>query len=250
MLAVDRFPRVRAPFLTRAEMAEVDRLMVEEYGIGVTRMMENAGRHLAHLARVLFLGGNPVGRSVAVVAGTGGNGGGALACARRLAGWGARVSVVLGRGRPRPGTAAAEQLAILERLHISVASAWPAGNEGVDLVIDGLVGYGLAGPLDDRAAMLVEAVNGTAAPVLALDLPSGLDANRGPAGPALVRADATLTLALPKVGLADAGSRPFVGRVFLADIGIPPAVYAAPSVGRSVGPIFAISDIVRVEGLP
>jgi hypothetical protein len=83
------------PWLTKEQMAEVDRLMVDEARILLLQMMESAGRHLAHLARVRFLGGDPRGRTVVVLAGTGGNGGGALVAARRLGGWGARVKVVV-----------------------------------------------------------------------------------------------------------------------------------------------------------
>jgi NAD(P)H-hydrate epimerase len=72
------------PYLTADQMVEVDRAMIEDYHIGLVQMMENAGRNLAHLARVRFLESNPSGKPVVVLAGTGGNGGGALVCARRL----------------------------------------------------------------------------------------------------------------------------------------------------------------------
>ena len=69
------------PFITTDQMREVDRIMVEEYGISLVQMMENAGGNLAHLARSRFLGGNAAGRRVLVLAGRGGNGGGGLVCA-------------------------------------------------------------------------------------------------------------------------------------------------------------------------
>ena len=82
------------PMLTTEQMREVDRLMVGEYKILLIQMMENAGRNLAHLARRRFLNGNPIGRSILVLVGTGGNGGGGLVCARRLHNWGAQVHVL------------------------------------------------------------------------------------------------------------------------------------------------------------
>ncbi len=83
------------PYLTTDQMREVDRMMMETYGIGLIQMMENAGRNLAHLARTRFLNGDPREREIVILAGRGGNGGGGLVCARRLHNWGAAVRVFL-----------------------------------------------------------------------------------------------------------------------------------------------------------
>ena len=77
------------------QMIEVDRLMMEEYHIELIQMMEYAGRCLAIVARDVFFDNDPQDKNICVLAGTGGNGGGALVCARRLSSWGANVSVVL-----------------------------------------------------------------------------------------------------------------------------------------------------------
>lgn len=85
------FPQIderKIPFLTTDQMREVDRAMIEDYGIQLIQMMENAGRNLAELARRRFLNSRPSGQKVIVLAGTGGNGGGGLVCARRLHNWG------------------------------------------------------------------------------------------------------------------------------------------------------------------
>lgn len=95
--ALDTLPRLLAanmPVVTREQMREVDRLMIEEFGIQLLQMMENAGLNLAELAR-LHLDGKPAGRRVVVLAGQGNNGGGGLTAARRLSAWGANVEVVL-----------------------------------------------------------------------------------------------------------------------------------------------------------
>jgi NAD(P)H-hydrate epimerase len=89
--------RTDIPFITTDQMRVVDRLMVDEFHIGLEQMMENAGRNLARLAVDRFLDGTPEGKRVIVLAGSGGNGGGGLVAARRLAGWGASVSVRLTR---------------------------------------------------------------------------------------------------------------------------------------------------------
>ena len=84
-------PAEEIPFLTTRQMIEVDRLMTAEYGIDLVRMMENAGRNLARLAVDRFFDGDPSGKRVTVLAGTGGNGGGVLVAARRLHAWGACI---------------------------------------------------------------------------------------------------------------------------------------------------------------
>ena len=73
--------QANVPYLTAEQMIEVDRAMSEDFHIGLMQMMENAGRNLAHLARIRFLDGNPMGKAIVILAGTGGNGGGALVCA-------------------------------------------------------------------------------------------------------------------------------------------------------------------------
>ena len=103
MHEIPRAPTDGVPYVTTDQMREVDRLMVEEYGIVLLQMMENAGRGLARLARERFLDGDARGRSVVVMAGSGGNGGGGLVCARRLAGWGAAVHVWLANEPERLG---------------------------------------------------------------------------------------------------------------------------------------------------
>ncbi|MEE8157916.1 MAG: NAD(P)H-hydrate epimerase, partial [Dehalococcoidia bacterium] len=91
----------KLPYLTTEQMREVDRLMIEEYGILLIQMMENAGRNLAHLARRRFLDGDSQGSRVLVLAGTGGNGGGGLVCARHLRNQGADVRVFTTAGASR-----------------------------------------------------------------------------------------------------------------------------------------------------
>ncbi len=109
------------PFLTADQMREVDRLMIEEYGIELLQMMENAGRSLADLARERFLDDNPRRRVVVLLAGAGGNGGGGLVAARRLHTWGARVHVLLTRDAETYGGVPARQLATLRRMGVAHA---------------------------------------------------------------------------------------------------------------------------------
>ena len=222
------------PSVTADQMREVDRVMTEELGIGLAWMMENAGVHLAQLAISRFAPD-----TVTVLAGAGGNGGGGLVAARHLANRGVRVSVALAR-EPAPGSVAAHQLAIAERLGL------PIGREGrpgpADLVVDALIGYSLRAAPTGRTADLITWANTQPAPILALDVPSGLDATTGETAGICIAAIATLTLALPKTGLADTDR---AGELYLADIGVPPSVYAR--LGIEVPALFREHEVIRVR---
>jgi NAD(P)H-hydrate epimerase len=232
--------------VTVAQMREVDRSMVEDFGIDLVRMMELAGRHLAEVARWHLPGRDAAGRSVVVLAGGGGNGGGALVAARRLAGWGARVTVLLSTPSARLAGVPAEQLAILERIPVAILDDDPEEDEVADLVLDGLIGYGRNGPPTGRTAELIGWANGQDAPIVSLDVPSGLDPDTGTPDAPTILAEATVTLALPKTGLLAPEARLFVGDLYLADIGVPPELYERQMLALEVGPVFSRHDIVRL----
>ncbi len=237
--------RGEVPYLSAGQMIEVDRAMIEDFGIELVQMMENAGRNLAHLARVRFLDGDPSGKRVAVMAGTGGNGGGALVCARRLLGWGARVRVFTTRPDERFAPVPAHQLRILRRLRAGVSASADLDHV-TDLIVDGIFGYSLRDAPRDAAGGLIRQANVRDAPRLALDIPSGVDATSGEVFDPALRATATMTLALPKKGLRAPGAAAYVGELYLADIGVPPSLYAGPNLGLRVGPIFSEGDILRL----
>ena len=224
--------RSAVPALTTEQMRAVDRAMVEDLHIELVQMMENAGRNLAELAITRF---SPT--SVTVLAGPGGNGGGGLVAARHLINRGFQVQVVLaepGSLTPVP----AHQADILARMGVSTAPRPSAA----DLVIDALIGYSLRGDPVGTAAELITWANDQAAPVLALDTPSGLDLTTGAAGTPAVWAAATLTLALPKVGLLNA---PNAGELYLADISVPSLVYQR--MGLAVPALFRSSSLLRID---
>jgi NAD(P)H-hydrate epimerase len=113
-----------------------------------------------------------------------------------------------------------------------------------DLVLDALIGYSLRGAPREPIASLIRAANASGTSTLALDIPSGLNADLGEASDPTIRAVATLTLALPKVGLTRPAARELVGNLYLADISVPEAVYQR--LGLGVGPIFSQADILAV----
>lgn len=211
-------PRITGsvPTVTADQMAEVDRLATGPYGIDLLQMMELAGRALARTVQATLA---PRSR-ITVAAGGGGNGGGAMVAARRLAGLGFDVEVVLDRAPARLTGSAAHQAAALEAIGVRPATALPA--DAGDGIIDGLIGYGLTDAPTGRASDLIEWIANAGVPVVALDVPSGIDATTGEAPGAFVHADITITLALPKSGLIENNA---AGRLLVADIAIPPDLW-------------------------
>jgi NAD(P)H-hydrate epimerase len=209
------------PWLSVEQMREVDRIMVEELGISLVRMMENAGRSLAQLTHDL-IGGDTSGRTILVLAGPGGNGGGGLVAARHLTVAGAKVAVALSAPGERFAPVPAEQLAIARRLGIPIHDSADSLSEP-DLVIDALLGYGQRGEPHGTTAELVNWSAGRR--LLALDVPSGLELATGRLHTPHVAAEATMTLAAPKAALANPNAADAVGRLFLADISVPALVY-------------------------
>jgi NAD(P)H-hydrate epimerase len=215
------------------QMREVDRIMIEDLGITLERMMENAGRNLAALARERFSPG-----SVTVLAGPGGNGGGGLVAARHLANRGLDVSITTTRDPGRFTPVPRQQAEILRRMGVPFTPE-PAA---ADLIIDAVIGYSIDGDPRGRAAELIRWANDAAVPILALDGPSGLDLTTGRAGKPTIGAAATMTLALPKQGLAEHPK--VVGQLYLADISVPPSVYRR--FGLDVGNLFDNGYVVRI----
>jgi NAD(P)H-hydrate epimerase len=227
------------PAVTAEQMREVDRIAMEDFGLGILQMMENAGRNLAQNV-IDMLGATKA--EVAVLAGAGGNGGAGLCCARHLHNRGFRVWVVLDRGEAALRGAASNQLQILQAAGLQPAgpTQTEAAIRRAGLVVDALIGYSLRGAPRGKVADLIRLCNQYAARVLSLDVPSGLNATTGEAPGVVVRPERTLTLALPKTGL-----QAVPGDLYLADIGIPPEVYLP--LGLSFEPFFGDRYWTRLQ---
>ncbi len=230
------------PYLTTEQMAEVDRIAVEEVGILLVQMMENAGRSLAELARRM-LGGDLSKRRIAILCGSGNNGGGGMVAARNLHNWGARIQIELAVDLSQLKDAPAHQRRILQAMGLTGETDIDLSE--ADLILDTMIGYGIRGDPHDRIAGLIDLANQSAKPVLALDVPSGLDATSGLPGNPCIQAAATLTLALPKVGFRRPSAMPYVGELYLADIGIPPEIYRR--LGLEIQSPFIEESIVKIE---
>jgi len=248
-------PALRAAdvsMVTAAQMAEVDRSAVEEFGITLLQMMEQAGSHLADVVR-LEAGGHLKDLRIVVAVGPGNNGGGGLVAARHLANRGASVRVVLARPALRMSEAARHQLATLiaMEIHCCVATYDLTDDElervlaNADVVVDAVLGYRIHDAPTGEAERLIGFITRAGRPVVSLDLPSGLDPDSGEAAGIAIAATATLTLALPKPGLFQGEGPDRAGRVYLGDIGLPEALYTG--LGISVGHPFSAGLIVLLD---
>ncbi len=208
----------------------MDRVAIEELGVPSIALMENAGRAVAEEAAAML---PPAGGPVAIVAGKGQNAGDGFVAARHLRSRGVPVEVWLAAGEPTGD--AAVNLAVLRRLDVRVA---PAGTDLAErlataaVVVDALLGTGATGEVRGGIRAAIEAANRAGSPVLAVDIPSGLDATTGEVlGACAVRATRTVTLALAKRGFTRGAGPAHAGTVVVADIGIPPE-----AIERVLGP--------------
>ena len=248
-MSLDELPRVRGvPSVTANQMAEVDRVTIEEIAISVDALMENAAHQIARAARALV--GRVDGKRIVGLVGRGNNGGDAAGALRHLAGWGAEVRAEVAAFPDDVRETTARQLISLLQIGPSVVRyANPEAPRGpspnADLLIDGLLGYSARGAPRDLIADLIRAANSSATPILAVDIPSGLDPDTGTGTDVAIHAKATVTLALPKTGLLATGARGAVGELLLADIGIPHLAFAR--VGIDTRRLFVDGDLVRIR---
>lgn len=227
--------------LTSEQSRAVEAAAVEAAGVTLAELMERAGRRVADEVADRF----PDGR-VVILAGPGNNGGDGWVAARTLHAFGREVLVLALREPPRAGeqeqslAAIVAHAAIAEGVAYRIPGAGPAplpGSASVSVaedvrkvaatatvVVDALLGTGSRLPLSDEVAAWCAAANESGAPVLAVDLPTGITADSGAADSAAIRADVTVTFTAPKLGLVTYPAAHHAGDLVIADIGIPDAV--------------------------
>lgn len=215
--------------LTRLQVRAVDRWAIEQLGINSLVLMENAGRQVADAADDYLRSIAPEqAGTIAIVAGPGNNGGDGFVAARHLALRGLQVRTFLIGPPEKLSADAAANLKILQNLHCDVRQVpgpeiadFPATLREFDLLIDAIGGTGINGPLRGEMAQAVEAVNRASRPVIAVDIPTGLDCDTGQPYPPTIRAIATVTFVARKAGFDAPGAAEYTGRVIVADIGVP-----------------------------
>ena len=207
--------------LTRAQVREIDRRAIEEYHIPGVVLMENAARGVVELAAKMLSG--LAGSNVLIVCGGGNNGGDGFAVARHLHNLQFAVEVLTAVDPAELKGEAQVNWDIVNVMKIKTAPANPdlIAQHPSDLVIDALFGTGLSSPPRAESLALIQAINKQSAPVLAVDVPSGLDCDKGEPMGSCVRAARTVTFVAEKVGFAKPRAKHFIGDVTVVDIGCP-----------------------------
>ena len=212
-----------------AQMREMDRQTIEDYGVPGIVLMENAALRVVEVLAERFA---PLkGKRISVVCGKGNNGGDGLAIARHLATrFEADVSVYLASdpAEYRGAAAVNYKMAQAYDLRRTVSGSPLSGRGG--LIIDALLGTGIKGAVSGPYAELIQSMNDSGCPIVAVDVPSGLDADTGKVDGACVRAALTVTFALPKFGLMVYPGAEYAGEVIIANLGMPRAVMQADTV--------------------
>ncbi|MGD1010616.1 MAG: NAD(P)H-hydrate dehydratase [Candidatus Aminicenantales bacterium] len=236
--------------LTSREMKEIDRTTIEDIGIPGPVLMENAGLQVLKALRTRFP--RPADERIVIVAGKGNNGGDGLVVARHLFNAGAKPEVLLMAPRDDVKGDAALNLAIALRLGVPVTEVqtiedWKKCRMSIlhaTVIIDAVFGTGLLRPLAGLYARAVEDINKAGGFKLAVDIPSGLSSDTFEVIGPCVRADTTVCLAAPKIAHLFPPAEEFVGDLFVAAIGIPPALFENPGLklelveDRTVRPFF------------
>jgi hydroxyethylthiazole kinase-like uncharacterized protein yjeF len=235
-------PYPQGEALTCQQIRELDVLAIEHVGIPGLMLMENAGRGVAEFIYGTLV--DPAASHALILCGPGNNGGDGFVVARHLQNAGVRVAVALAAPPEKSTGDARVNLAILERMEVGFMRAYeePGLNavrraaRNADVIVDALLGTGSTGAPRKTMATLIEFANSAPrAQRIAVDIPSGLDADRGEVFEPCFRAAATVTMVAPKVGFASRAAREVVGRVVVVDIGVPRGLIPGrPSTGNGL----------------
>ena len=207
------------PGLTREQMIEVDRIMMNDLKIPIEFMMENAGYALAKFTVDISRFKK---KDIHIVSGSGNNGGGGLVAARRLKAWNHDVKVFLPRGIESLRSVPFTQYERARAMGIPVSEGLPEIHSKHTFILDAYLGYGYSKRQDSISDSVFEFLSHKKN-VISLDVPSGLDSDTGE-GVDGINPEATLTIAFPKKGLLQ-GDKSHVGSLYVCDIGVPASVY-------------------------
>jgi len=224
-------PNKKTIVMSRDEVRAFDAWAINELGIPGVVLMENAGRSCAEFIKKELAGvTNP---KVCIFCGTGNNGGDGYVIARHLLNSGFEVVVVICGDRNKVKGDAKTNLDVLEGLGRSIEQLNLDDGDipgrvktfaaDADMLVDGLFGTGLSGQLNDGYKQLVESINAEHCPILAVDIPSGLDCDAGEPLGAAIRASYTVTFVAVKKGFSSAKASAYTGEIFVASIGVEPA---------------------------
>jgi len=246
------------PVLSAAQMREADRITIDEIGISGFTLMESAGREIAEVAQEMIELGTdawpapPPAAEVICLCGKGNNGGDGFVVARYLSANGHRVRVVLMAEQEAYSGDALEHLQVLLRLSKSQTVTIEnytqlADGLAPDLIVDALLGTGLNSEVKGAYADAINWMNEQAAPILSVDVPSGLSSDSGMLMGVVVNAHVTVSLAALKTGLLINEGPEYVGALHVVDIGIPPVALKRAALNN---PHFLSSEVSVAARLP
>lgn len=236
-------------FATIAEIKAIEKQAVEKYGIPSIVLMENAGSETARQMGLIM--GTLQHKKIAILAGKGNNGGDGYVIARHLYNQGAKVRVFVVGDKGQVSGDALTNLEIIINMGIDVVEVLHDGDwdkvkiamNFTECLVDALVGTGFTGKLTGNMAQVVESINKANKMVIAVDVPSGVNADTGQIDGIAVKADHTITFSLPKQGLLLYPGASYAGDVSVADIGIPRELLTDEKIKQN---IITSSEIARM----
>ncbi|RMF54620.1 NAD(P)H-hydrate epimerase [Candidatus Woesearchaeota archaeon] len=224
------------PYVNRRQIAELDRLMVEHFKVSVEMMMEHAGYRIAEFIRKKF----PGKKRVLICVGKGNNGGDGISAARHLRNFGYEpVLFLMSPDLTREGLSHLEIARILKVPELTSVEMLKHEIRKADVIIDCLIGYNLKGAPRKDFVGVIKLINQSSKPIVACDVPSGIDTDKGAVHDTYVKATHIIFLSLPKIGCKD-----FPAEKFVADIGVPKELYS--KIGVKPANYFRKSAIIKI----
>jgi NAD(P)H-hydrate epimerase len=211
--------------ISAQQMKQIDQRAINEFGIPSIVLMENAGRSVAEAAIDIL---EDTGKKVICVCGKGNNGGDGFVCARHLVNRGAKVKIFLIGSPDELKGDAKINFSILQKMKADICLLkkedilnFQQEIKRADLIIDAIFGIGLSGKVREPYAKIITTINANAKPVIAVDIPSGLNADSGEVLGVCIKAAKTITFAAAKIGCLKAQGPEVCGQLIVADISIP-----------------------------
>jgi len=231
---------LRLPGISKDQMIEVDRILMEEYNVPVELMMEHAGLNLARLSTIKTEDANTL---FQVIAGSGNNGGGGIVAARRLASWGREVEIYFPKGKRALYDTPRRQSIRAQKIGVPLFDGLPSRTKKDCLILDCYIGYGYKNRKDEISSTVFSFLQNSNK-IISLDVPSGLDITSGE-NIGNFEPLATLTIAFIKKGLMTTKNQ-FIGELWITDIGVPSKVYQN-KIGINWSGLFDSKDLMKLD---
>ncbi|WP_333870978.1 NAD(P)H-hydrate dehydratase [Desulforamulus putei] len=225
---------------TAAEMKQIDRRAMEQYGIPGVVLMENAGLRVVEVIQDILK--EIKGKVFTILVGKGNNGGDGLVVARHLHNRGGQVKVLMLADPEEFQGDARVNLNIWQKMEQPVYQVNQVNGINIvkvallntDLIVDALYGTGFRGSVNEKTGRVIELINASPLPVVAVDIPSGLEADTGRANGPCIRADHTVTFGLPKIGLVVEPGAGYAGKLHVVDISLPRTLTESKEIPRQL----------------